>query len=297
MINNCKNAANIHHNIKEKLLKMLEGTAIHSGAVLCSFIENEIKSNSNINEVHNGIAFPVGINKNNIVAHYTPIPDDDVNINLDNDIIKIDYGVHNEGYIIDEAFSFTKNPELQNLIDASKEALQAQIKNARPDVKIRTLGEIAEEIVRSYEHEISPGVHVPLLPINNVCGHSIKRWNIHGEKLIYNVSNSSNDIIESGDQLALEVYVSNGMGTSYMDTNHISHYMMNKYEKGNDLFMDTIYDRFNTLAFSPQRHFEGKFEDSTSFTKYPIIKELKNDSKVSQTEKTMIVQENSTIVF
>ncbi len=297
MINNCKNAATIHHNIKDKLLKMLEGTSIHSGTVLCSYIENEIKNNSNSNEVHNGIAFPVGINKNNIVAHYTPIPDDDIIFDLEKDIIKIDYGVHNDGYIIDEAFSFTKNPELQILIDASKEALNAQIKNARPDVKINYLGEIAEEIVKSYEHEIRPGIYVPLLPINNVCGHSIKRWNIHGEKLIYNVSNSNNNVIESGDQLALEVYVSNGMGTSYMDTNHISHYMLNKYEKGLDVFLDNIHDRFNTLAFSPQRHFEGKFQDSSSFTKYPIIKELNNNAKVSQTEKTMIIKESSTIVF
>tara|TARA_E500000178_G_scaffold348627_1_gene404041 strand:+ start:4742 stop:5635 length:894 start_codon:yes stop_codon:yes gene_type:complete len=297
MIKNFEKASNIHHNIKDKLLKMLEGSSIHNGSILCSFIENQIKNNSNDTEVHNGIAFPVGINKNNIVAHYTPIPNDDVDIDLEHDIIKIDYGVHNDGYIIDEAFSYTKNPELQKLIDASKEALEAQIKNARPDVKISTLGQIAEEIVRSYEYEIKPGTIVPLLPINNVCGHSIKRWNIHGEKLIYNVSNSNNNVIESGDQLALEVYVSNGMGTSYMDTNHISHYMLNKYEKGEDLFIDKIYNIFNTLAFSPQRHFEGTFEDSTLFTKYPIIKELNNNAKVSQTEKTMLVQESSTIVF
>ena len=107
-----------------------------------------------------------------------------------------------------------------------------------------------------------------MLPIN-VCGHSIKRWNIHGEKLIYNVSNLNN-VIRIRRPTVLEVYVSNGMGTSYMDTNHISHYMLNKYEKGSDVFLDNIHDRFNTLAFSPQRHFEGKFQDSSSFTKYPI---------------------------
>ena len=66
---------------------------------------------------------------------------------------------------------------------------------------------------------------------------------------------------------------------------------------GEDLFIDKIYNIFNTLAFSPQRHFEGTFEDSTLFTKYPIIKELNNNAKVSQTEKTMLVQESSTIVF
>lgn len=297
MINNCITAANIHHIIKSQLLNILKEKPNHKASDLCLYIENEIKIKSNETEVNNGIAFPVGINKNNIVAHYTPIVNDDVNIDLDNDILKIDYGVHNEGYIIDEAFSITNNPELQKLIDASKEALDAQIKNARPDVRISVLGEIAEEIVKSYEHEISHGVYVPLLPINNVCGHSINRWNIHGEKLIYNVSNSNNNIIEDGDQLALEVYVSNGMGTSFMDIGHISHYMLNKYEKGKDIFIDNIYDKFNTLAFSPQRHYQDNFEDSTLFTKYPIIKELNNDAKVSQTEKTMIVQESSTIVF
>lgn len=131
MINNCINAANIHHIIKSQLLNILKEKPKHKASDLCLYIENEIKIKSNETEVNNGIAFPVGINKNNIVAHYTPIVNDDVNIDLDNDILKIDYGVHNEGYIIDEAFSITNNPELQKLIDASKEALDAQIKNAK----------------------------------------------------------------------------------------------------------------------------------------------------------------------
>ena len=55
---------------------------------------------SKIEELGGLCAFPVNLCINNIAAHYTsPIKDDELEIN-DGDLVKIDLGVHIEGYIL-----------------------------------------------------------------------------------------------------------------------------------------------------------------------------------------------------
>ena len=49
-----------------------------------------------------GIAFPVNISRNNIAAHYSPITDDKL-VFRKGDVIKLDVGVHIDGYIADTA--------------------------------------------------------------------------------------------------------------------------------------------------------------------------------------------------
>ena len=62
-------------------------------------------------ELGGACAFPVNFSINNIAAHYTsPLKDDNLVIN-DGDIIKIDLGVHVEGYIVDTAFSLNFNED------------------------------------------------------------------------------------------------------------------------------------------------------------------------------------------
>jgi len=60
---------------------------------------------SKIVELGGSCAFPVNIGINNIAAHYTsPLKDDNLVIK-NGDIVKIDLGVHIEGYIVDTAFT------------------------------------------------------------------------------------------------------------------------------------------------------------------------------------------------
>jgi len=311
--------ANIQKDIKKELMEEFNISNDMDSNVLCDKIEAKIKDksatgqvngatgqvNGATGQVNGGIAFPVGLNINNVVAHFTPIHStQNPVINFDKDIVKIDYGVHKNGYIIDEAFSYTRNPTLFPLISASEDALTNILKMARPGTRIREIGETAEEIVRSYEYERSPGVFTPLLPIDNVCGHSIERWNIHGGgKLIYNVRNNTPGFIEANEMYAFEVYVSTGSGSAYMNNSHISHYMIENNDVSNPELSE-LYNKFNSLAFSPQRHLEKCDYDKldTLYTqgylkKYPALVELIDNSYVSQTEKTIFVEETSTTIF
>ena len=51
-----------------------------------------------------GQAFPTGCSLNNVAAHYTPNYGDETVLGQ-NDVCKIDFGVHVNGYLIDSAFT------------------------------------------------------------------------------------------------------------------------------------------------------------------------------------------------
>ena len=90
------------------------------------------------------------------------------------------------------------------LLDASEEAVSNVIKNMGCDMLISELSEIAEETVKSYEVEIN-GETIPVLPIDNLTGHSVDQWNIHSGKYVPYIKNNSNLRID-GDEFFAEVF-------------------------------------------------------------------------------------------
>ena len=80
-----------------------------------------------------GLVFPFGVSKNFIVAHFAPLPDDQMTLEED-DIFSIDFGVHRNGRIVDSAFSMAFNPIYDPLLEVVKEATEVGIKTAGIDV-------------------------------------------------------------------------------------------------------------------------------------------------------------------
>jgi methionyl aminopeptidase len=76
---------------------------------ICDSIESEI------NERGGQPAFPVNISLNEIAAHYTAEPDDQIVIK-DTDVVKIDLGVHINGYVADTAVSISYDSKYDQLI-------------------------------------------------------------------------------------------------------------------------------------------------------------------------------------
>ena len=99
-----------------------------------------------------GQAFPLGTSVNSVAAHYSPLKND-TQIIKEDDIIKVDFGVHNDGYLIDSAFSLWFNPKFDVLAEASREATNAGIRAAGVDVPLAHLGQVIEEVICSYEFE------------------------------------------------------------------------------------------------------------------------------------------------
>lgn len=65
--------------------------------------------------------------------------------------MKIDFGTHINGRIIDTAFTVAFNPEFDNLLTAVKDATNTGISAAGIDVRLGELGALIQETMESYE--------------------------------------------------------------------------------------------------------------------------------------------------
>lgn len=140
-------------------------------------------------------AFPVNIGVNEITAHFTS-PANDVRKIPENSIVKIDIGVHIEGYIADTAITLSFNQDYQDLIISSQDALQSGINAMRPGVKVSHVGAIIEKVITRFGYR----------PIRNLMGHRIERFNLHTGKSIPNISGIEGGTIEEGEIYAVEPF-------------------------------------------------------------------------------------------
>lgn len=314
-IEKLEKASKIHNNIKKNICNnfILNNSALD----IVNYIENEI-STSLPNEKNSGIAFPTGLSVNNVVAHYTPTKNDNFYI-TNNDVLKIDYGVHVDGYIIDSAFTFNNNNKFTNICKASEDAVNQVIKNIGVDSKFKDLSRIIEETVKSYEYE-DKGVLKPVKIIENVYGHNIKQYSIHGGKFLYpTVQKDDTQIVDEDEIMAIEVFTSNGFGMSKLDydVKNYSHYKLkNEFMDRNiplfpikkmNLISDFIKETYGTLPFCP-RFINKTHEDITInnlqtlfkfniIDSYPPLLECKDKSVSAQFEHTICVREKGVIDF
>lgn len=75
-----------------------------------------------------GLAFPTGLSLNNCVAHYTPNPGQKDVVLQASDVMKVDFGVHVNGWIVDSAFTMSFDPTYDNLLAAVKDATNTGIR-------------------------------------------------------------------------------------------------------------------------------------------------------------------------
>ena len=180
------------------------------------------------------------------------------------------------------------------------------------DMLISELSEIAEETVKSYEIEID-GIMKPILPINNLTGHSIDRWNIHSGKFIPSVKNSSQLRIDGDEFFAIEVFTSTGNGTTTMQLPS-NHFMLNQNYKKNNRFkfkrthklINLIEKNFKTLAFCPRfiekidnTNYNMCFDElinTRTINSYPPLVDIPN-SMTAQFEHTVYINEDKKIIL
>ncbi len=154
-----------------------------------------------IRELGGEPAFPVNISINEVAAHYTPVIDDKTVI-PGNSIVKIDIGVHVNGYIADTATTVSFNPVHESLLEASRQALEKAIDFLKPGVRACDIGRVVEETISSYGFK----------PIRNLSGHSIDRYLIHSGYSIPNYGDSWIKWSFSEGVYAIEPFATNGVG-------------------------------------------------------------------------------------
>ena len=96
------------------------------------------------------MGFPTGVSVNHIAAHYTPNPHDTRCLHY-GDVLKLDFGAQVNGYIIDSAFTVAFHPQFDPLIQATREATYAGIRESGLGARVGEIGGVIEEVINSFE--------------------------------------------------------------------------------------------------------------------------------------------------
>ncbi|MEM4230627.1 MAG: type II methionyl aminopeptidase [Candidatus Pacearchaeota archaeon] len=148
-------------------------------------------------------AFPVNLSINEIAAHYTPSWNDET---LASGLLKIDMGVHVNGFIADTAFSIDLegNKENKKLIESSENAVKKAIEVVKFGIPVGEVGKAIGEVITSEGFS----------PIRNLTGHEVQRYLLHSGVSIPNYDNGNTAKLSEG-VYAIEPFVTSGQGIVY----------------------------------------------------------------------------------
>ncbi|KKG16291.1 methionine aminopeptidase [Methanosarcina sp. 2.H.T.1A.6] len=201
MTDNVYNREDIHEKYREagRILKIVRTEAVDMVRVGNSLLEVAEFVEKKTIELGGRPAFPCNISRNQEAAHATPkAGDKDV---FGKDIVKLDLGVHVDGYIADSAVTVDLSGN-SDLVKASEEALAAAIDLMKPGVGTGEIGAAIEESIRSYG----------LNPIMNLTGHGLSQYEAHDNPSVPNKHVEGGVVLKEGDVLAIEPFATNGTG-------------------------------------------------------------------------------------
>jgi methionyl aminopeptidase len=258
---------------------------------ICENVENWIR------ELGASPAFPCNVSINEIAAHYTS-PLRDPRIIPERSIVKVDIGVHVDGYIADTAVTICLNPEYRRLVTAAEESLQAGIDIMKAGVRAYEVGAVIERKIRDYG----------LKPIWNLTGHMVSRYNLHAGQVIPNVHSLLNrQRLNVGDVYAVEPFTTLPSATGEVingEVGHIHLFLRKRPVKKDRVkeMMNYILASYKSLPFA-ERWVFSRFSDEDSIASfsellrskclysYPTLVE-KSKSLVGQAEHTVLVKED-----
>ncbi len=263
---------------------------------ICESIENEIAL------LGGNPAFPVNVSLNEIAAHYTAEPQDQIEVK-DTDVLKIDLGVHIDGYIADTAVTVSYSSKYDQLVDVAELSLSEAIKIAKINAKSNEIGKIIENTI----------IHHGLKPIQNLSGHSLDRYTIHAGKSVPNIKTlGSSFSLVNNQAYAIEPFVTtkDGLGIVYEGkTKNIFSLVSRKpsKDKDSDAFIDYLWNRYKTLPFAIRwlikDYDETEIRDMVEYLirkknirAYPILVEG-NNKIVSQAEHTFFIAEDLSYII
>ena len=279
---NFKKAGVIHKIVQNQLKEILkEGI---SALEITEFIEDEIKKFTKYEpETHwvKGLGFPVGININDVAAHFTPSIECNPIIK-ENDLVKIDFGVHVQGCISDGAFSWCPSGKHNKLAEIAEEATMIGIKNSGDDACLGDIGNEIEETIESHEIVIDNKIF-PVKSISDLSGHSIKPYQIHGGKMVPNGKFNYKERMKEGEVFAIETFPTTG-NKKIQEISTVNHFALEQETENNA----HLYKKFKTLPFCERWINTGSI--GKDVIKYPV---LMNDGIVAQFEKSIFIKSNS----
>jgi len=244
-------------------------------------------------------AFPCNVSVNEVAAHYTSPLGDERTI-PEGSIVKIDIGVHVDGYIADTAVTVCFNPEYEEMVQTSQIALETAIRTIRPGIFTSELGSKVQRVIESRGFK----------PISNLTGHQIGRYMIHAGKSLPNVSHVSFRRIREGEVYAIEPFVTTLEAEGKViegNESHIFRFLKRKNPKQRESkkLLRFIEKNFRTLPFAKRwlKKYgvldESAFMDllkSRCLSAYPVFVEA-SGKYVAQFEHTVYIDKDGPIVL
>lgn len=241
-------------------------------------------------------AFPTNLSINEIAAHSTPSYNNETKAH---GLLKIDLGVHVDGFVADTAFSLDleNSEENKKLIETAEICLKNAIRKVELKTTLREIGKVIADVAKENGFQ----------PIINLSGHSIEEYNLHSGITIPNYDNSQEKEIPEGIY-AIEPFVTSGAG-KVRDGKPSGIYVVEKDGQVRDTFarevLDFIAEEYQTLPFC-QRWLVKKFgsraiialkriEDAGIIHHYAQLIE-KDRKPVAQAEHTIILTDKEKIV-
>ena len=248
------------------------------------------KIEDRIRELGGKPAFPTCLSIDEIAAHDTPLFND---MKKAQGLLKVDFGVHIDGYIADTAFSMDleNSEENRKLILASEKAVLEACKTINIGVKLREIGSVIEKAIKS----------LGFTPINNLSGHSIEQYFLHAGINIPNYDNSQEKTIEEGNY-AIEPFSTKGLGR-VKDGKPSGIFRLEEEGQVRDSFareiLKFIYEEYKTLPFASRWIYKKfgtrgllalkRIEEAGILHSYPQLIEISGE-KVAQTEQTILLE-------
>lgn len=147
--------------------------------------------------------FPAQSSRNHVAAHYCSSPEDE-QCYAEGDCVKVDIGVHVDGYVADTAASvdLSADGRWTPLVEAARKALDAAIATVRDGVPVGELGGAIERTILASGYQ----------PVRNLTGHGLGRWKVHTPPQIPNYAERGGGTLRQGMVFAIEPFASTGRG-------------------------------------------------------------------------------------
>ncbi|MCK4734969.1 MAG: M24 family metallopeptidase, partial [Methanophagales archaeon] len=141
------------------------------------------------------------ISRNEEAAHATPSIDDQTVFGRD-DLVKLDIGVHIDGYIADSAVTVDLSGGYDELVKAAEAALDEAIKIIRDGVSTIEIGEVIGTTIKERGYK----------PVVNLSGHGLSRYDSHAPPTIPNVKYEHGVTLHENNVVAIEPFATDGGG-------------------------------------------------------------------------------------
>ena len=281
-----------------KEVKPLVQSAVEPGAKfleVCDLVRKEVEGRGG------RLAFPTGIGVNEVTAHYAP-QEGDESVFAEKDLVKVDFGVHVDGYVTDTSVTATLNPDFDLLLEATQRALDTAIAAARKEWRTGEIG-------RAIHGEAA---RFGFKTIENLTGHTLDRYTVHAGKSIPNIYMPHMQDLKKGDVFAIEPFLTLGNAAGYVvDAPSQTIFSIVARKKTGDskldAFAESVWIERKTLPFTPRWYIDEfgkenvaqivrKLVSKRVLRAYPTLVEA-SGKPVAQFEHTMALDEGGLVVL